>query len=145
MTRRSHPQVIKDRSPLHPSALRLQDVHPGVEFIQFNRYLGILTRSTFLSTPFVEDEGYGKILKARVLYRCPMFQEFSLRDLGIVPYPYGWNKANFTIRASKEHLLPEPLGDALNPCRIDDPFDDYGYVDDWYDDQYLDLYMTTQS
>jgi len=127
MTRRYHPQVIKDRSPLHASALRLKDVHPGVEYIKFNRYYGIMERGVFLSTPFVTEPAphMGHKLMVRVSGRSRGSRKGFLGDMGITPYSPGrWNEANFTIRASKEHLLPAPLGHENNPITaFDGPLD----------------------
>jgi hypothetical protein len=44
-------------------------------------------------------------------------EDSTLADLGVIPYPQGWNSVNFTIDARKEHLLPKV--DTHLPWRIE--------------------------
>lgn len=121
--RRRRPQIITDRSPLHASALRLRDVHPGVQFVDFNTEMGIYTTGVFLSDPFViryntesddpEITHCGVLVaKARTQYGDTIVY---LEDSGIAPYGFDengkpiWNEANVTVRANKAGLLPKPF------------------------------------
>lgn len=103
-----------DKSPLHPSALRLRDVHPGVAFRCFNKQLGYIDEGVFLGTPVVIN---GR-LKVKVRYPRGWITMLSLADIGITPYSdRGWNGSNFTVAARKQHLLPEPTGERRTKWR----------------------------
>lgn len=138
---RSPKSAVSDRSPLHPSALRLNSVRPGVRFIQFNKDLGIMETGTFVSTPYVANWGSDleHTLVVRVLRSDGSTQERALVDLGITPdVGKWWNRVNYTIHLKKRHLLPKPTGrsrsfmdmyaDYLDSDRLDD--DGLGPLDD---------------
>lgn len=112
---------MQGRSPLHPSAMRINDVHPGVSFIRFNIYGGIVSRGRFLTGPMRGDTvtpfgppvalGTGSMLVAWAIvpdFRRPV--ALWLTDMGIINWVHGyWDPEVFTVKANKEHLLPAVL------------------------------------
>lgn len=102
--------MTNNKNPLHPSALRINDVHPGVQFAMFNIARGIIEQGTFTSKPYVGslfDDGKQRDLL--VMYRSEhgYNSKYHLIDLGIVTNGAGhWNRHNFTIPLKKLHLLP---------------------------------------
>lgn len=128
---RSYP---KDKSPLHPSALRIQDLNPGVKIVKYNRTYGLQGEYTVVSRPFVGYLGtqdgltpeYMSRLKDLVVVLKDRYGKHahSLGDLGVTPCSGGWwNDANFVISARKRHLLPEPP--PRSSSVIQDDWEDY--------------------
>lgn len=125
--------IVANKSPLHPSALRLNDIQPGRRFIRFNRYFGIREKGTILTRPFIgclgskdywffSDRLY---LVVKIRNEQGMTVNRPLIDMGIVPdgEKDNWSSAYFTIDARKEHLLPAPV-----------PFQNGGWLDDEEED-----------
>lgn len=128
---------LKDKNPLHASALRLRDINPGRRIIKFNRELGIIGEFEIVSRPF-----FGYLATREEIKRNPHFcntlvrrfivelhdttygtrRPHSLRDLGVIPYdkPKEWNISNFVIDARKRHLLPERVQRPSPQVRIMD-------------------------
>jgi len=91
-----------DKNPLHPSALRFKDVHPGAEFLVFNIYDGVTKRGRFVTKIAVRNGRYRVTAQLSDGKR-----EFCyLEDMGIVSRPNGFSTSYFTVRANREHLLP---------------------------------------
>jgi len=110
--------MSNDKSPLHPSALRIRDLHPGRRVIVFNRTNGIRFRATITSAPRIVDAKFlGRSLCIKLRKDSGEALEETLRDLGVIPYSKEWNLTNFIVDARKEHLLPpavasfRPYGD----------------------------------
>ena len=100
-----------NKSPLHPSALRLNDLTPGRRILEFNREFGIIRELVILGYPYVATVyGGGKFLQVPCRNTRSGHAELPfLADMGVLPYDNGsWNPANFTIDHRKRHLLPEP-------------------------------------
>lgn len=94
-----------DKNPVHPSTLRLRDVHRGVTYAHFNPRVG-LSMGEFVSEPYVTR--FGTIyVRVRENGRSDVR---SLVDMGIVPIrDRWWYTPNYTVRASKIHLVPASL------------------------------------
>lgn len=101
---RSRKQALR-KNPLHPSAMTLNDVQVGVEFTSFNIYQGVRYRGRFVSKAFVRKLYHGGAMGA-IVEIDGIRQAIFLGDYGITPYGTQHNDVNFTVRRSKEHLLP---------------------------------------
>ncbi len=116
-----------DRSPLHPNALRIQDLTPGREIICFSLRYGILERLRITDQPRVSSGSVpGAVMRGSVNLIIPVATVDNckvhryLTGIGILPYEEGnWNDLNFTIDAADEHLLPSPAL-AVGPNDTDD-------------------------
>lgn len=101
----------RERSPLHPNALRLAELTPGLEIVVFNRHSGILNRSVVVETPHLVKTTFPPYATVHAIkLRSANGDEESIEfaaDIGLIPYGKRWNTANFTIRASDSELLPE--------------------------------------
>lgn len=129
----------KDKSPLHPSALRIQDLNPGIKIVAYNRTYGFEGEYTVVGQPIVgylgtqdglmpwyTDEPKNLVVVLRDHYGKHVH---SLADLGVTPYEGGWwNEANFVVSTRKRHLLPEPP-----------PRPPITFQDDWDDDFWDEL------
>jgi hypothetical protein len=101
--------MSKNKSPHHPSALRIGDIHPGRQVIYFNLSLGILYRATIVSAPRVVLNNVTGVryLKVKLKTQTRGILECFLSDLGVIPNSSGaWSPTTFLIDARKEHLLP---------------------------------------
>jgi hypothetical protein len=109
----------RTKSPLHPSALSLNDIQPGRRIIRFNRNHGVMGEMVIVSKPYarrwrsVNGESGAKLL-VDLRWVDGFTGSLYLTDMGVIPYsgPNSgrrgfWNNVNFTIDARKRHLLPE--------------------------------------
>lgn len=110
-----------DKSPLHPSALRVRDVHPGVSYVTFHTEFGVIERGVFTSAPYVArmpglnyTEPWSA-LAAHVRTVNGKLDIVYLESIGIDRgakpawrYMDGFSPYQVTVRASKAHLLPAP-------------------------------------
>lgn len=134
-----------NKSPLHPSALTLNDMNLGRRVIQFNKYGGIQTEAVIVSRPYVLTLSL-KMLKittknivVEVVTQDGRKNIWFLNDVGVIPdsnvdhwNPSGWNPENFVIDARKRALLPEP-SEYLPSSTSSDFEDDWdGYMLDEY-------------
>lgn len=97
-----------DKNPRHPSAMRLKDVQPGVEFTWFG--FGV-QRGRFLSKPFVKQHGT-RALVVLAQSSDGRRELYFVKDMGIIPMRSGkFPTGHFTVRRNKEHLVrtPPPL------------------------------------
>ena len=136
----------RTKSPLHPSALSINDMNVGRRIIKFSLDQGIVLEGRIIRTPYVKRVQWPD-------YDTPDFYSLvdvrnndghvsphHLEDLGVIPHqgsnhtrnPLEWNTINFTIDSRKEKLLPEVKPEAHfgNYNSLDYPFDD---VDDYYE------------
>ena len=125
--------ITSSKSPLHPSALRMKDLRPGMRVLTFNRAYGITGEYTIVSLPFAAfpigtsaSEAY-PLPHVQICLRGGARMEIAfLSDLGVIPYggslvALRWNEMKFLVAASKRHLLPVP-----DPSFKDDFDDDEG-------------------
>jgi hypothetical protein len=120
---------LMSRSPLHHSALRLKDLHPGRKIICCNTITGEIRPYTIVGRPFIcrlgvpkEIEDYYQATFQRVPTnlsinlrddskmgsRSGQTWPHSLADMGIIPFtddPSSWSPFSFTLDAHKVHLL----------------------------------------
>ena len=139
---------IHTKSPLHPSTLSLNDIHPGRRVIKFNRNFGISLEGIVVSKPYVWKRYYRSTdstscnlaVDIRSLSTGEVSEEF-LSDMGVVPYSWfgqskevNWNDVNFTIDARKRHLLPErvALVSTFDPFERERDEADSLFADAWY-------------
>ena len=121
----------RQKSPLHPSALTINDLNPGRTVVRFNRHNGILGTHIVLERPVVRTE----ILviaprieimyvvtvppNVKVLYRNALVvklrdvatgrsEYWRVCDLGVVPYVHEFSPVNFVVDDKSRHLLPDP-------------------------------------
>jgi len=116
------------KSPLHPSALGVNDLFVGQKITRFNLQLGYMGDFIVLRKPYIgvfrgEDsyEGQNKrdyLIQLMSLYVHPLHSDFShqieekfLTDMGVTPYHFHtgkpfWNRTNFVVDSRKVHLLP---------------------------------------
>ncbi len=123
--------MMSQKSPLHPSALRLRDLRPGRRIIRFNIGFGVMGRLTVVADPYVSKKDGGALLKVRLCDESGHRKDLFLADMGVVPYEgcdY-WNNRNLTIDARKEHLLPSPDPKLIPPMDDLDDFWDYDLDD----------------
>lgn len=106
--------IMPRRSPLHPSALRLNDITVGRSIIWQNVVIGLVCEAVILTRPYVgrpgprfefaEDRSRQSVVRLRTADGT-VFVE-SLAEMGVMPYRgYDWNSVNFIIDARKRDLL----------------------------------------
>ena len=108
----------RTKSPLHPSALSLNDMNVGRRIIQFNTIFGIREEGRIVRAPYaerVEHPRYDYLaiwFKVDILATDGVIEAHHLTDLGVIPSfgsnsnAYGWNPTNFTVDVRKRALLP---------------------------------------
>lgn len=89
-----------ERNPLCEFALTIDDIRPGLTYVEFNTRLGIIGRGRITKKP---HDGWVEVESNRLELR------HSLEDMGVIRYKAGhWNPTNFTILAHDTHRLPPP-------------------------------------
>jgi hypothetical protein len=97
-------KIVIDKSPLHPSALRLKDINPGRRITEVNLVVGRLYEYVVESRPFEENSSIKVSLREVV---SGARRDAFANDLGLIPYEHGvWNDI-FVIDSHKAHLLRE--------------------------------------
>ncbi len=100
-----------ERNPLHPSALTLQGVTPGREIVVWNRFAGVVDYGWFTGYPYIVEASdlYNRTARLLAVDARSLFYgenaSWLLVNIGIVPFPTGWNEYNVTVPAAKVHLL----------------------------------------
>ncbi len=108
----------RTKSPLHPSALSLNDIQPGRRIIRFNRLLGIMLEAVIVSKPYVcRYQAFG-LIRADLVVDLRSTDGFTesvyLTDMGVIPRSRTiWSPVNFTIDARNRHLLPKIVPESL--------------------------------
>ena len=129
----------RTKSPLHPSALSINDMRVGRRIIRFNIEHGIMAEGIIVRGPYMVSS-YGPdgrkttrlkvdILNVSSTQSFRIISSHTLGDMGVIAYTNpsrnhtGWNGVNFTIDARKRRLLPDvaklrpvPLASALAPA-----------------------------
>lgn len=134
------------KNPLHPSALRLNDIQPGRRIICFNLNNGIQGEFIVVRRPEVRFVGLGHTRKKLVValrsVRYGVEQYMSLGDMGIIPYSSGWNTVNFTVDSKKRKLLPDAKqAHAGSLCKWEDMID--RWERDYEDELERELYINS--
>jgi hypothetical protein len=116
---RSYPNVrtyigepMRDKNPLHPSALRIRDITPGRHIIGYSTRFGIEGEYLILGRPFVEnygDEEYAGpcVVELMSVTDGEIFTDF-LESMGVITSPSGkWHDHAYVVDNRKRHLLPQ--------------------------------------
>lgn len=112
---------ITTKNPLHSSALRLNDIHRGVQVVCFDLNYGDYSPWIIVSEPYVAlvdcyfPDSTKRALVVDVMTVDGKTVTHELASLGIIPNTDTlgeyWSCDTFTISAKKVHLLPEPVID----------------------------------
>lgn len=85
--------------PENDGQLSLHEIKPGLRVVRHNKNYGASKPLTILGYPFVDDKGYWKVR----VEEHGREKDAHLSDMGVVPYPSGWNNVNHIT------LAPEPV------------------------------------
>ena len=99
----------QERSPLHPRALRLSDIHVGMK-IRVCGKLGITKYTAIIAgEPFSDDNNIGEKIPLVVVKQGPLgyegvgYHEMYATDMGLTPYNRSrrswWNPNWYTVTA----------------------------------------------
>ena len=95
---------LPERSPLHPRALNLDDLEPGLRIQRCNiRSESSTTKGIIIGEPFRGKNDYLQLTVATINYAGELvIADWYLADMGVVPYEgdYGpfWNEQNYTLK-----------------------------------------------
>lgn len=99
---------VRTKNPLHPSALRINDLNPGRRIILFNVNLGDLGEFIVVHLPevrFIKHMGKQYVVDLRSV-RSGGEDYHYLSDMGVIPAHGSWSKVNFAVDSKKRDLLP---------------------------------------
>ena len=127
---------VRRKNPLHPSALRLQDIHIGQTLMLVRSHLNSNNdgKVYVLSEPYMANL-HGKLngLVVDVFYYYHGKKEqIYLTDAGVIPYESGWSKSNFTVKIQKYHLVTD------KNRYTDNEYDEDWHTDNEYDEDWQD-------